>query len=152
MRPNFNGQQLRCSYCSDVNLSQTEEARGAGPNRTEPNRLACIDCGSYQYGIPGTSSCQLKCLAWSQTCSNCGKPIHLLWACRAKKLRRAVTKSLETNEDTMETVIAHITFNQITDKYTSVDVNQIMGIDTYVIPCSPNLDPRQVKNIPSCQK
>ena len=60
---------------------------------------------------------------------------------QTKKPQQAVIKSLDTNEATMDTLIACIKFNQTTGMYTSEETNQIMEIDTYVIPFLPKLDP-----------
>ena len=63
---------------------------GSQPNhansRAEPNNPACIGCGSYQHGVLGMGSRQLKCPAWSQTCNYCGKANYFSDVCRAKKL------------------------------------------------------------------
>ena len=80
-------------------------------NQAEPNKLACIGCGSQQHGVLGMNSRQLKCPAWGQTCNYCKKANHFSNVCRAKKLWRATTKNSETNEASMDTLIAHITFN-----------------------------------------
>ena len=46
-------------------------------------------------------------------------------------------------------VIADMTLNQTTVTYRSEDKRQIMETDAYIIPFSPNLDPRQVNDIPT---
>ena len=61
---------------------------------------------------------QLKCPAWGQTCNYCGKANHFSGVLSKKKNMRATTKSSETNEGSMDTLIAHITFNQTTGTYT----------------------------------
>ena len=84
----------------------------------EPSNPACIGCGSHQYGILEMGSRQLKYSAWGQTCNYCGKAYHFSDVCRAKKKKKktwwATTKSSETNEASMDTLIAHITFSQTT--------------------------------------
>ena len=57
----------------------------------EPNRRVCISCTSHQHGILGTSSHQVKCPAWGQTWSNCGKPNHLSRVCRARNFDELLT-------------------------------------------------------------
>ena len=114
-----------------------------------PSHQACVGCGSHQHGTSGTGSCQLKCPAWGQTCSNCGKPNHLSRVCRARKSPQAVKKSPGANEATMDMLIAHITFNQATGTYTSKDTDQIKEIDAYIVPFSPKPDPREARDIPS---
>ena len=49
----------------------------------------------------------------------------------------------------MDTLIAHITFNQTTNTYTSEDTSQIREIGAYIVPFSPKPDPRQTRDIPS---
>ena len=108
----------------------------------KPSHQACVGCGSHQHGVSGTGSRQLKCLAWGQKCSNCGKPNHLPRVCWARKTPQVVRKSPGANETAMDTLIAHITFNQTTGTYTFKDTGQIRGIDTYIVPFLPKLDPR----------
>ena len=115
----------------------------------KPSHQACVGCGSHQHGASGTGSCQLKCAAWEQTSCNCGKPNHLSKVCRARKPSQVVRKSPEANEAAMDTLIVHITFNQATGTYISKDTGQIREIDTYIVPFSPKLDPRQARDIPS---
>ena len=99
----------------------------AYPNyEVKPNHQICGGCGNHLHGTPGTGSCQLKCPAWGQTCS----------------------KDLEANEVAMDTLITHITFNQTTGTYTAKDTSRIMETEAYVIPFSPNPDPRQARDIP----
>ena len=108
----------------------------------KPSRQTYVGCGSHQHGASGTRSWQLKCPAWGQTCSNCGKPNHLSRACRARKTPQAVRKGPGANEAAMDTLIAHITFNQATGTYTSKDTGQIREIDAYTVPFLPKPDPR----------
>ena len=115
----------------------------------KPSHQACVGCGSHQHGTSGTGSRQLKCSAWGRTCSNCGKPNHLLRVFQARKMPQAVRKSPRANEATMDMLIAHITFNQATGTYTFKDKGQIREIDTYIVPFSPKMDPRQARDIPS---
>ena len=110
---------------------------------------ACVGCGSYQRGASGTGSRQLKCPTWGQTCSNCGKPNHILRVCQARKTPQAVKKILGANKAAMDTLIAHITFSQETGTYTFKDTDQIRVIDAYIVLFSPKLDPRQARDIPS---
>ena len=93
-----------------------------------------------------TGSRQLKCPAWGQACSICGKPNHLSRVCRAKKVAQVVMKGPEANEATMDILVAHITFNQTTGTHTAKDTSQIMEIEAYVVPFSPKPDPRQARN------
>ena len=88
-------------------------------------------CGSHLHGTPGTGSRQLKCPAWGQDCSNCGRPNHLSRVCRTKKEAQVVRKDPEANEAAMDTLIVHITFNQMTGTYTAKDTSQIMEIYIY---------------------
>ena len=121
----------------------------AYPNyETKPNCQICWGCGSHLHGTPETRSRQLKCPAWRQACSNCRRPNHLSRVCRAKKEAQVVRKVPEANEAAMDTLIAHITFNQMTGTYTVKDTSQIMEIKAYVIPFSPKPDPRQARDIP----
>ena len=115
----------------------------AYPNyEVKPNLQICRGCGSHLHGTPGTGSCQLK---WGQACSNCRKPNQLSRACQVKKVAQVVRKGPEANEAAVDTLIAHITFNQMMDTYTAKDTSQIMEIEVYVIPFSPKPDPRQAK-------
>ena len=114
----------------------------------KPNRQICGGCGSHLHGTPGTGSRQLKCPAWGQACSNCGKPNHLSRICWAKKVAQVVRKGPEANKAAMDTLIAQITFNQTTGIYTAKDTSQIMEIEAYVVPFSPKPDPRQARDIP----
>ena len=97
------------TYCRQKGMPQANkgDARtNAYPNyEAKPNRQICGGCGSHLHGTPGTGSHELKCPAWGQACSNCGKPNHLSRVCRAKKVAQVVRKGPEANE-------AHITFNQ----------------------------------------
>ena len=120
-------------------------------NQAEPNKLACIGCGSHQHGVLGMNSRQLKCPAWGQTCNYCRKANHFSDVCRAKKLWRATTKNSETNEASMDTLIAHITFNQATGTYTHEGTGQVIEIEALVAPFSPTPDPRQNKGTPKNQ-
>ena len=54
-------------------------------------------------------------------CSNCGKPNHPSRVCQAKKVAQVVRKGPEANEAAMDTLITHITFNQMTGTYTAKD-------------------------------
>ena len=120
----------------------------AYPNyKTKPNHQICWGCSCHLNGTPGTGSHRLKCPAWGQACNNCGKPNHLSWVCRAKKVAKVVRKGLEANEAAMDTLIAHITFNQTTGTYTVKYTSQIMEIEAYVIPFSPKPNPRQTRDI-----
>ena len=128
---------------------KTDARTNAYPNyEAKPNRQICWGCGSHLHGTPGTGSHQLKCLAWGQACSNCGKPNLLLRVCRAKKVAQIVRKGPEANEAAMDTLISHISFNQMTGTYTAKDTNQIMEIEAYTVPFSPKPDPRQARDIP----
>ena len=98
--------------------------------------------------VPRTRSRQLKCPAWGQACSNCGKPNPLSRECRAKKVPQVVRKGPEANEAAMDTPITHITFNQMAGTYTAKDTSQIMEIEAYVVLFSPKPDPRQAGDIP----
>ena len=77
------------TYCRQKGMPQAdkEDTRtNAYPNyEAKPNRQTCGGCGSHLDGTSGTGSHQLKCPAWGQTCSNCGKPNHQLRVCRAKE-------------------------------------------------------------------
>ena len=103
-------------------------------NRAEPNNPACIGCARHQHGVPAMGSSQLKCPAWGQTCNYCGKANHFSDVCRAKKLWRATTKSSETNKASMDTLIAHITFNQATGTYTHEETGQVTEIENFPNP------------------
>ena len=121
----------------------------AYPNyEAKPNCQICGGCGGHLHGTPGTGSRQLKCPAWGQACSNCGKPNHLSGVCRAKKVAQVVRKGPEANEASMNTRIADITFNQTTGTYTAKDTSQIMEIKAYVVSFSPKPDPKQARDIP----
>ena len=120
-------------------------------NRAEPNNPTCMGCGSHQHGVPRMGSRQLKCPAWGQTCNYCGKANHFSDVCRAKKLRQATTKSSETNKASMDTLIAHITFNQATGAYTHEGTGQVTEIEALMTPFSPTPDPRQNKGTPKNQ-
>ena len=128
---------------------------GSQPNhansRAEPNNPACIGCGSHQHSVLGMGSKQLKYPAWGQSCNYCGKANHFSDVCRAKKLWRATTKSSETNKASMDTLIAHITFNQATGTYTHEGTGQITEIETLMNPFSSMPDPRQNKGTPKNQ-
>ena len=63
-----------------------------------------------------------------------------------RNLERPSYESLETNEATMDTFTATITFNQTTDTYTYEETNKIIA---YVIPFSPKYDTKHVKDITS---
>ena len=49
----------------------------------------------------------------------------------------------------MNTLIAHIMFNEIRGTFMSTDGDQVMEINAFIILFSPKPDPRQVVNIPS---
>ena len=63
-------------------------------------------------------------------------------------MAQVVRKGPEANEAAMDTLIAHITFNQMTGTYMAKDTSQIMEIEAYVIPFLPKPDPRQAWDIP----
>ena len=48
----------------------------------------------------------------------------------------------------MNTVVAHIIFDQIKGTFMSTDGYQVMEINVYIIPFSPKPDLRQAVNIP----
>ena len=112
------------------------------------NHQICGGCGSHLHGTPRTGSCQLKCPAWGQACSNCGRPNHQSRVYWAKKVAQVVRKDPEANEAAMDTLIVHIIFNQMMGTYTAKDTSQIMEIEPYVVPFSPKPDPRQARDIP----
>ena len=108
----------------------------------EPHQV-CIGCGSHQYGTPRTNACHLTCPAWGQMCNTCGKPNHFSTVCQTKKEhRRAVIKSFEDEEAPMNTLIAHIMFDQIKGTFMSTDGDQVTEINASVILFAPQLDPR----------
>ena len=119
------------------------------PNyKAKPNCQICGGCGSHLHVTQETGSRQLKCPAWEQVCSNCGKPNHLSRVCRAKKVAQVVKKGPEADEAAMDTLIAHITFNQTMGTYTAKNTSQLMEIEAYIVPFSPKPDPRQARDIP----
>ena len=63
-------------------------------------------------------------------------------------MAQVVRKGSEANEAAMDTLIPHITFNQMTGTYTAKDTSQIMEIEAYVVPFSPKPEPRQARDIP----
>ena len=97
----------------------------------------CVGCGSHQHGTSVTRSGQLKCLAWRQTCNNCGKPNHLSRVCQARKPPQAARKSPGANEASLDMLIAHITFNQAMGTYMSKYTDQIREINAYIVPFLP---------------
>ena len=139
------------TYCRQKSMPQADKGdtrTNAYPNyEAKPNHQICGGCGGHLHGTPGTGSRQLKCPAWGQACSNCGKPNHLLRVCRAKKVAQVARKGPEANKAAMDTLIAHITFNHMTGTYTAKDTSQIMEIEGYVVPFSPKPDPRQARDI-----
>ena len=112
-------------------------------------RQVCIGFGSYQHGTPRTSASYLMCPAWGQTCNVYGKPNHFLTVCRTKREdQQSVIKSFEGEEALMDTLIGHITFDQIRGTFMSTNGDQITEINASVIPFSPKLDPSRAVNIP----
>ena len=108
----------------------------------------CIGCGSHQHGTPRTSARHLTCPAWNQTCNTCGKLNHFSIVCRAKKHHPAVIKGFEDEEAPMNTLMAHITFDQMRGTFMTADGNQLTEINALVTPFSPKPDPRRATNIP----
>ena len=130
-------------------LTKRNTRINAHPNyKAKLNRQICEGCGSHLHGTPRTGSRQLKCPAWGQACSNCERPNHQSRVCWAKKVAQVVRKDLEANKAAMDTLMAHIIFNQTMGTYTAKDTSQIMEIEPYVVPFSPKPDPRQARDIP----
>ena len=140
------------TYCRQKGMPQADKGdtcANTSPNyEAKPHHQICGGCGRHLHGTPGTGSHQLKCPAWGQACSNCGRPNHLSKVCRAKKVAQVVKKDPEANEAAMDTLIAHIIFYQMTGTYTAKDTSQIMEIEAYVVPFLPKPDPRQTRDIP----
>ena len=140
------------TYHRQKGMSQADKGdtrTNAYPNyEAKLNCQSCGSCGGHLHSTPGTRSHQLKCPAWGQACSNCRRPNHLSRVCRANKVAQVVRKDPEANEAAMDTLIAHIIFNQTTGTYMAKDTGQIMEIEAYVIPFSPKPDPWQAKDIP----
>ena len=117
--------------------------------KREPHQV-CIGCGSHQHATPRTSAHHLMCSAWGQTCNTCGKLNHFLTECWTKRdHHQAVIKSFESEESPMNTLLAHIMFDQIRGIFMPTNGDQVMEINISVIPFSPKLDPRWAANIPS---
>ena len=152
MRPNYNDWYPRHSYHPDVNISQTKKNKNkaAQTNRgnidtsttaTRYNNIAeqeshqvCIGCGSHQHNTPGTSARHLTCPAWGQTCNYCGKCSHFSTVCQTKKEHHwAVIKSFKNEEAPMNTLIAHIIFDQIRATFMFTDGDQVMEINASII-------------------
>ena len=58
-------------------------------------------------------------------------------------------KSFEDEEASMNTLMAHITFDQIRGTVMTTEGDSLTEINASVIPFSPKPDPRQAINIPS---
>ena len=83
-------------------------------------------------------------------CNTCGKPNHFSTVCRTKREHsQVVIKSFEGGEASMDTIIAHITFDQIRGTFMSTDGDQVREINAPVIPFSSKPDPRWAVNISS---
>ena len=160
MGQNCNDWYLGCSYNSDVNekkyrTSQTHRGNiDTSTTATCNNNIAeqepcqaCIGCGSHQDGTP-----RIKYLPFNVS-SMRSNVQHL---CNTQPIfdsvpdkEGTVIKSFEDEEAPMNTLIAHITFNQIRGSFMSTDGNQVMEINPSIISFSPKPDARWAVNIPS---
>ena len=75
---------------------------------------------------------------------------YFLTVCQTKREHcRAVIKGFKGEESPMDTLFAHIMFDQIRGTFMSADGYQVTEINTSVIPFSPKPDPWWAMNIPS---
>ena len=118
----------------------------------KPNNLCCSGCGSYKHGIPKTSTRQQACPAWNQTCKSYGIKGHFSIVCRSKS-RNCFTevRSLQYDEANMDSLIAHVEFDQETSSYISSNKNSVVEIEATLVPFSPRPDPRNPEDIPDNQ-
>ena len=68
---------------------------------------------------------------------------------KMREHRRAVVKSIEDEEASMNKLISYIIFDQKKGTFVSTDGDQETEINASVIPSSPKPDPRRAANIPS---
>ena len=133
----------RGNICTNANATHNENIAKQEPRQT------CIDCGSHQHGTPRTSPRHLICPPWNQTCNTCGKLNHFSVVCRTKKHHPEVIKGFEDEETPMNTLMAHVTFDQIRGTVITTEGDPLTEINASVIPFSPKTDPRQSNNIPN---
>ena len=90
-------------------------------NRAVNNRTSrCAGCGSREHGIPGTNTRQQACPAWDQACNLCDIRGHFAIVCRSKtKSRPGMVGRLQDDGANMDSLIAHIEFDQQTGSYVS---------------------------------
>ena len=112
------------------------------------NNLRCSRCGSHKHDIPKTNTRQQACPAWNQTCKSCGIKGHFSIVCRSKSRNRfSEVRGLQDDDANMDSLIAHVEFNQETGSYISSNKNSLVEIEATLVPFSPKPDPTNPEDI-----
>ena len=98
-------------------ISRISDYRRQSNRQTKPTNRSprpCPGCGSHSHGTPGSNDRSTKCPAWGKNCSNCNIPNHFARVCRKEK---------HNPPDSANAIIAHVTYDQQKDIYTSCQNN-----------------------------
>ena len=118
----------------------------------KPNNLHCSGCGSHKHGIPKTSTRLQVCPAWNQTCKSCNIKGYFSIVCQSKSRNHFTeVRSLQDDEANMDSLIAHLEFDQETGSYISSNKNSVVEIEATQVPFSPRPDSRNPEDIPGNQ-
>ena len=141
----------KCRHCVHQPLAKKKnptQPRCPINQIVEPNNLHCCGCDSHKHGIPKTSTYQQECPAWNQTCKSCSIKGHFSIVCQSKsKNRFTEVRSLQYDEANMDSLIAHVEFDQETGSYISSNKNSVVEIERTLVPFSPRPDPRNPEDI-----
>ena len=120
------------------------------------NRGACAGCGSARHGMPGANDRASKCPAWGKACATCHRMHHFARVCRSSGTSpgSAAVQAIDSMQYVdgdiapMDALIAHVTFDQESDTYTTATGADINEIDATLIPFSPSPESRSPHDIP----